>query len=71
MIPGFIDAHAHWDGYDTIYPAKSWEQETFLAHGVTTLHKYVEMLFTDESAEIEIALALVLITLPPMWNVAW
>lgn len=39
VIPGFIDAHAHWDGYDTLYPAKSWEQETFLAHGVTTLHK--------------------------------
>ncbi|EGN96264.1 hypothetical protein SERLA73DRAFT_94359 [Serpula lacrymans var. lacrymans S7.3] len=38
VIPGFIDAHAHWDGFETLYPAASWELETFLAYGVTTLH---------------------------------
>ncbi len=39
VVPGFIDAHAHWGGFDEPYPAKSWEMETFLAYGVTTLHK--------------------------------
>ncbi|OSD02024.1 hypothetical protein PYCCODRAFT_1435709 [Trametes coccinea BRFM310] len=38
VVPGFIDVHAHWNGFDTMYPAKSWEMETFLAYGVTTLH---------------------------------
>ncbi|CCM03690.1 uncharacterized protein FIBRA_05835 [Fibroporia radiculosa] len=38
VVPGFIDVHAHWNGYDTLYPARSWEMETFLAYGVTTLH---------------------------------
>ncbi|TFK34840.1 hypothetical protein BDQ12DRAFT_688936 [Crucibulum laeve] len=38
VIPGFIDVHAHWDGFSERYPAKSWEMETFLAYGVTTLH---------------------------------
>ncbi|KAF8968323.1 hypothetical protein BDZ97DRAFT_1655335 [Flammula alnicola] len=38
VIPGFIDVHAHWDGFADRYPAKSWEMETFLAYGVTTLH---------------------------------
>ncbi|KZT73997.1 hypothetical protein DAEQUDRAFT_761464 [Daedalea quercina L-15889] len=38
IVPGFIDVHAHWDGFDTLYPARSWEMETFLAYGVTTLH---------------------------------
>lgn len=39
IVPGFIDVHAHWNGFYTRYPAKSWEHETFLAYGVTTLHK--------------------------------
>lgn len=39
IIPGFIDVHAHWGGFGNTYPAKSWELETFLAYGVTTLHK--------------------------------
>ncbi|KAI0648336.1 hypothetical protein C8Q79DRAFT_1008671 [Trametes meyenii] len=38
VVPGFIDVHAHWNGFDTIHPARSWELETFLAYGVTTLH---------------------------------
>jgi adenine deaminase len=39
ITPGFIDVHAHWGGFDSAYPARSWELETFLAYGVTTLHK--------------------------------
>ncbi|KAG6836930.1 hypothetical protein H0H93_001092 [Arthromyces matolae] len=38
VVPGFIDVHAHWNGFGSRYPAKSWEMETFLAYGVTTLH---------------------------------
>ncbi|KAJ7833499.1 hypothetical protein B0H13DRAFT_2428395 [Mycena leptocephala] len=38
VIPGFIDVHAHWNGFGEIYPAKSWELQAFLAYGVTTLH---------------------------------
>ncbi|KAF9239695.1 hypothetical protein BU15DRAFT_87992 [Melanogaster broomeanus] len=38
IIPGFIDAHAHWTGTLDKYPATSWEMETFLAYGVTTMH---------------------------------
>ncbi|CDO68900.1 hypothetical protein BN946_scf185000.g43 [Trametes cinnabarina] len=38
VVPGFIDVHAHWNGFDTTHPARSWEMETFLAYGVTTLH---------------------------------
>ncbi|TFY58581.1 hypothetical protein EVJ58_g6333 [Rhodofomes roseus] len=38
IVPGFIDVHAHWNGFETLYPARSWELETFLAYGVTTLH---------------------------------
>ncbi|KAI0831687.1 hypothetical protein BC628DRAFT_1310437 [Trametes gibbosa] len=38
IVPGFIDVHAHWNGFETMYPARSWELETFLAYGVTTLH---------------------------------
>ena len=41
IIPGFIDVHAHWNGFSDRFPAKSWEMETFLAYGITTLHKYV------------------------------
>lgn len=39
VVPGFIDVHAHWSGFADPYPAKSWELATFLAYGVTTLHK--------------------------------
>ncbi|KAF9009485.1 hypothetical protein BDQ17DRAFT_1235809 [Cyathus striatus] len=38
VIPGFIDVHAHWEGFAHRYPTKSWEMEAFLAYGVTTLH---------------------------------
>ncbi|OCH90621.1 hypothetical protein OBBRIDRAFT_887531 [Obba rivulosa] len=38
VVPGFIDVHAHWNGFATLHPARSWEMETFLAYGVTTLH---------------------------------
>ncbi|KAG5642728.1 hypothetical protein DXG03_002273 [Asterophora parasitica] len=38
VVPGFIDVHAHWGGFNGRYPATSWELETFLAYGVTTLH---------------------------------
>ncbi|KAI1784218.1 hypothetical protein LXA43DRAFT_1043367 [Ganoderma leucocontextum] len=38
VVPGFIDVHAHWNGFDTAIPARSWEMATFLAYGVTTLH---------------------------------
>lgn len=43
VTPGFIDVHAHWNGFADRFPAKSWEMETFLAYGVTTLHKYVSL----------------------------
>jgi len=39
VTPGFIDVHAHWNGFSTRFPVKSWEMQTFLAYGVTTLHK--------------------------------
>ncbi|SJL04872.1 uncharacterized protein ARMOST_08243 [Armillaria ostoyae] len=41
IMPGFFDLHAYWNGFDNPIPAKSWEMETFLAFGVTTLHKYI------------------------------
>jgi hypothetical protein len=40
--------HAHWNGFAGIHPARSWEHETFLSYGVTTLHKYVESISTAE-----------------------
>ena len=40
ITPGFIDVHAHWNGFADFFAASSWELETFLAYGVTTLHKY-------------------------------
>ena len=43
IIPGFIDVHGHWDGFSDRFPAKSWEMQTFLAYGITTLHKYVNL----------------------------
>lgn len=41
VVPGFIDVHSHWGGYIVPFPAKSWEMQSFLAYGVTTMHKYV------------------------------
>nr|GAT47344.1 predicted protein [Mycena chlorophos] len=38
VIPGFVDVHAHWIGFESLYPAASWELRAFLAYGVTTLH---------------------------------
>ncbi|KAG8958820.1 hypothetical protein FRC03_008801 [Tulasnella sp. 419] len=36
VVPGFIDAHAHWSGDYSV--ASSWEHRTFLAYGCTTMH---------------------------------
>ncbi|KAJ3838794.1 hypothetical protein F5878DRAFT_725021 [Lentinula raphanica] len=38
VIPGFVDAHAHWNGFSNPHPAKSWEMQSFLAYGITTMH---------------------------------
>ncbi|KIP10290.1 hypothetical protein PHLGIDRAFT_115580 [Phlebiopsis gigantea 11061_1 CR5-6] len=38
IVPGYIDVHAHWNGFADFFPSRSWELETFLAYGVTTLH---------------------------------
>ncbi|KAH7928201.1 hypothetical protein BV22DRAFT_1005502 [Leucogyrophana mollusca] len=38
VLPGFLDVHAHWSGTGNKHPATSWELETFLAYGVTTVH---------------------------------
>lgn len=45
VVPGYIDVHAHWEGFGHYFPSRSWEMETFLAYGVTTLHKYVLSFF--------------------------
>ncbi|KAI8183516.1 hypothetical protein KHU50_002066, partial [Colletotrichum sp. SAR 10_65] len=38
VLPGFIDIHGHWGGFFSPFPAQSWEMETFLGYGVTTIH---------------------------------
>lgn len=38
LTPGFVDVHAHWNGFSVQLPTRSWELETFLAYGITTLH---------------------------------
>lgn len=38
VLPGFIDIHGHWGGFINPYPQPSWEMETFLGYGVTTIH---------------------------------
>jgi len=52
VVPGFIDSHAHWSGFGSSYPAKSWEMQTFLAYGVTTLHKSVNLYVQKLSANL-------------------
>ncbi|MDP2438669.1 MAG: amidohydrolase family protein [archaeon] len=38
ILPGFIDAHAHWDSGSSVMPQASWQQLINLAFGVTTMH---------------------------------
>lgn len=38
VLPGFVDIHGHWGGFINPYPRPSWEMETFLGYGVTTIH---------------------------------
>lgn len=38
VLPGFVDVHGHWGGFISPHPLKSWEMETFLGYGVTTIH---------------------------------
>lgn len=38
VLPGFVDIHGHWGGFINPYPQQSWEMETFLGYGVTTIH---------------------------------
>lgn len=38
VLPGFVDIHGHWGGFLSQYPSVSWELETFLGYGVTTIH---------------------------------
>lgn len=38
VLPGFVDVHGHWGGFLSPYPLHSWEMETFLEYGVTTIH---------------------------------
>ncbi|RDW56992.1 hypothetical protein BP6252_13945 [Coleophoma cylindrospora] len=58
VIPGFIDVHGHWGGFLSQYPSVSWELETFLGYGVTTIHNpssknvggYVERALVEKGA---------------------
>ncbi|KXN73654.1 tricorn protease N-terminal domain-containing protein [Conidiobolus coronatus NRRL 28638] len=37
VLPGFLDEHAHWSGFD--YPVRShWQHQLALSYGVTTMH---------------------------------
>jgi len=38
IMPGLIDAHAHWSDSNTIYTQQDWEFVVSLAFGTTTLH---------------------------------
>lgn len=38
VLPGYIDAHAHWARSFT-YPVRNWQYAAMLAYGVTTAHK--------------------------------
>jgi hypothetical protein len=38
VLPGFVDVHGHWGGFLSQYQSVSWELETFLGYGVTTIH---------------------------------
>jgi hypothetical protein len=38
ILPGFVDVHGHWGGFLSQYPSASWEFETFLGYGITTIH---------------------------------
>lgn len=38
VLPGYVDVHGHWGGFISPFPLQSWEMETFLGYGVTTIH---------------------------------
>ncbi|KAJ4389656.1 hypothetical protein N0V93_007128 [Gnomoniopsis smithogilvyi] len=38
VLPGFVDIHSHWGGFINPHPQQSWEMETFLGYGITTIH---------------------------------
>lgn len=38
VLPGYVDVHGHWGGFLSPFPLQSWEMETFLGYGVTTIH---------------------------------
>lgn len=38
VLPGFVDIHGHWGGFISPHPQQSWEMETFLGYGITTIH---------------------------------
>lgn len=56
VLPGYVDVHGHWGGFLSPYPLQSWEMETFLGYGVTTIHNpasrnvfgHVERLLIDK-----------------------